>query len=520
MLWRWGYTPQQFEQAAQVMSNGDAFYGAKIRSIFRGDYLSAARTRRHQVGIARGFAMLEAALSDGRRFLVDGAFSFADVSVLPRLLKAPINGIIATKAQRRDHVAVVDYFDGLRARPALAPFRRADDAAWASGAGCHVLSFTGFGPSWLDGVPWAVLVAVGNWRHGTACRRLDARDAPSRADAVVMSGELHAIPSTQPPPFGGSLLYVDEACTLCTATRIVLETLRGGDGGSRAPAAAAAVRVESVDVATCANFGRDHLARMPWGEVPCLVVADGAVCYGPANIAEFALEEAMAAAVAKGGGGAKGESAWKQRHAAAAALMPMGDAVARAAARKWAGWARTGWHYQLMPLFWRDVAAPSLRRRFKDRAALEAAIAHSLGGGAEGASRVSVDGLPALEAYANGEGEQEGYGAQAEAELLSRLRSVDAELRVAPPHGQAAGRSFLAGGDAPSMADAFVAPLCAVALLYAQRNPASAKAADELVALHKWLATLRNDHSAFGSCLGRLAEAWAPHGAPSVAGDA
>ena len=48
-----------------------------------------------------------------------------------------------------------------------------------------------------------------------------------------------------------------------------------------------------------------------------------------------------------------GGPAWR-RHPAHG-LMPSG-ALARAVCRRWAGWARTGWHYQLQPLYWRDVA--------------------------------------------------------------------------------------------------------------------------------------------------------------------
>lgn len=114
----------------------------------------AHTTRRDLAETSARFSLRAAQEGGAKSYLVGGAFSLADVSVLPRLLKAPINGILATPAQRAAHPAVVGYFERLRARPALAPFRVPDDAAWASGRGCYVLGFTGFGPAWLNGIPW------------------------------------------------------------------------------------------------------------------------------------------------------------------------------------------------------------------------------------------------------------------------------------------------------------------------------------------------------------------------------
>jgi len=154
VLWRWLYSKDQFAAKVKEWSGGDAFYEAKALSIYGGTFLSAAATRRSILRVARGFAMLEAALADKEAacaetrkgaavpmeasvgggggghgggeaspWLVGGAFSQADIAVYPRLVKAPQNGILATASQRKSFPRVLSLFRALRDRKAFAPFK-------------------------------------------------------------------------------------------------------------------------------------------------------------------------------------------------------------------------------------------------------------------------------------------------------------------------------------------------------------------------------------------------------------
>ena len=73
VLWRWEYAgPDAFRAAAEGWSDGDPFYVAKVFKIYDASYLTPAQVKRSVKRIVRGFAMLEAALSDGRDWLVGG----------------------------------------------------------------------------------------------------------------------------------------------------------------------------------------------------------------------------------------------------------------------------------------------------------------------------------------------------------------------------------------------------------------------------------------------------------------
>lgn len=512
VLWRFAHSRSEWDKAKKLMGSGDPFYTAKISNIAAGTYLSPAQMRRCQIGTARGFAMLEHALSDGREFLVGGTFSVADISVTPRLLKAPINGLVATPAQRAEHPHCIRFFERMRARKALAPFRRGDDATWGSGSGCYVLSLAGFGPAWLDGIPWWLITLIGNLRHGTySFKRCNASSAPKRSDPVVLASLLRGIPdrTAVPPPAPpagqaqagrpGWQLYADPALPLCAAVRIVLETISSAPSDGAVAPPTPATTLVPVDNALCENFSRKVLALMPFGELPVMVGANGAVCYGPTNIAEYAIEEALALAGNAGSG-----KPW-------AAMMPS-DPVLRATCRKWAGWARTGFHYQLHPLYWRDVAGPRLRRQFgDDEAGLRAALAASLGDG--GSSRVPIDCIHAIDAYAHasetpGAALRGVYGEASEAELVERLWYVDAALaehHADGPPADATQQAFLCGPGAPTIADAFAAPLCAVALARYHYALGGKSAPARVTA---WLGALRAYSPAFDETLAALVEAW------------
>mmetsp|Transcript_28077 Transcript_28077/g.51291 ORF Transcript_28077/g.51291 Transcript_28077/m.51291 type:complete len:204 (+) Transcript_28077:2-613(+) len=178
---------------------------------------------------------------------------------------------------------------------------------------------------------------------------------------------------------------------------------------------------------------------------------------------------------------------------------------ARAIVRRWAGWARTCWHYQLMPLYWQDVGGPTLSKAFgSNRSALSAGLSASI----DDVARLEVDAGIALRAYDNAQasttgtttGVHQSYGANSESELAVRCRSVDAELRRCAENGG----KYLAGGSVPSVADAFVAPVVELAL----RKYVGTEVQEELGALRSWIADLKQEHPAFRENCTALAKAW------------
>jgi glutathione S-transferase len=213
----------------------------------------------------------------------------------------------------------------------------------------------------------------------------------------------------------------------------------------------------------------------PFGELPALVLKgrDGARClYGARVIVEHV--DALT----------RGDH-WCATFDASTRMTP-GDAVARAVARKWAGWARTAWFYQLAPLRLHLLFAPTLRHVFRgDGAALLDAVAAKDCLDPAGARDAAAE-LAEAFAHPHAPGDMAPYAS----ELWGRVGLVEETLAEAP---------FLAGAS-PSLADAFVLPVVVLAALYHHRccgasdpafapnavRPHDARFVDDGRAAHVW----------------------------------
>eukprot|EP00450_Noctiluca_scintillans_P013382 CAMPEP_0194486258 /NCGR_PEP_ID=MMETSP0253-20130528/6979_1 /TAXON_ID=2966 /ORGANISM="Noctiluca scintillans" /LENGTH=661 /DNA_ID=CAMNT_0039326329 /DNA_START=35 /DNA_END=2020 /DNA_ORIENTATION=+ len=485
VLWRWHFRSGEFDDAKMRWGNGDPFYTAKITKIFRGCFLTEDEMRRCVVNLARGFGMLERALNDGRPFLVGDHLTQADIAAMPRLIKAPGNGVMATAGQRAAHSHVVNFFERLTKRPAFAKFARPDTVVWSSGSGPKFLGATGFGSKYLNGIPWPILVAIGNWRTGTRFRRMPWRTIMTDDGRLLAGGdapvELRAMPSREKPCGNVRRIYVNQAMSLCAPVGIILDEL--ADLGKTAGEEQPSFILEDVNAALGANFSASHLTRMPWGELPVLVDTDGLVVYGTMNICEHLVQASV-------------ESGFM-----------LEGANGRASVRKWAGWSKTAWHYQLEKLYWADVAGPYLFKRFgQDRAAFEKAVIEALGD--TDGKRLRIDAVEPILAYEEAAREatladeakklaREEYVA----ELGIRCAYVGAHLRSCSDQGAG---PFLEGAETPSIADIFVASLVAIAT---KRYGCTGGEEDNNNALQTWLASLWRRPS-FQKHLDFLLTAW------------
>ena len=110
-----------------------------------------------------------------------------------------------------------------------------------------------------------------------------------------------------------------------------------------------------VDTLTLQNYAPDILKLNPFGELPILVYK-GKSIYGPHLIVELICE------VLERAGSADGRSA-------ADALMPS-DPMVRVKVRRWFGWVRTAYYYQLAHVWEALWWGPMLRICYKDEASL------------------------------------------------------------------------------------------------------------------------------------------------------
>jgi len=294
---------------------------------------------------------------------------------------------------------------------------------------------------------------------------------------------LQVIPSPQPSVLNTRLLHMDDALTMCNFICITLDM-------AKSFAASANISIphwekRPLRAFMCENFSNEHLVRMPWGEIPTLVDTTGDVVYGSMNIAEFLCDdvEKVAADTGKSPFG----------------MMPTG-ANARAHVRKWFGWCKTAWYYQVNPLFWKDVAGKQLLHKFgKDSVGLIDALKTTLGDPQGG--RVHIDGTHAIHAHKHALAEVGSDPEKIKAERDPYIEELRGRCEYVDAHLQSTGGLFLEGFASPSLADACVAPIIVLAVeIY---NCFSS----DMVSLNRWLSHLK-EHDAFKQNLANLHAVW------------
>ena len=114
-----------------------------------------------------------------------------------------------------------------------------------------------------------------------------------------------------------------------------------------------------VDTLVLEQLSPGMLRLNPFGELPVLV-HKGRAIYGPHIIVEFLIDE------------------YPDNPVAQKLLVPLSSSslshthLYRAKVRRWFGWVRTCWFYELIHVWENDVAGVKLRHRFKTKQDLQA----------------------------------------------------------------------------------------------------------------------------------------------------
>jgi glutathione S-transferase len=360
VIWRMNYSRNSFYSSGPPsQQSDDPFYKEKVSKIYEGTYLTQSQCRRSVIKILSGFQMLENELKtvvskNGTQelFLINCTLSQADIAVYPRLTKMPQNGIICTAHERRYFPNVIAYFERLKSISIFKHFIVDDEKIWQSGL------FPKFVPQWWGSyLPWWAVVLIGKFRSGCfnfqrvtqnsigdkkiakLLEDIDKRGlsviptAIHRDDiiALVDKGKLLTnTPSTRSPSKGikehEHYLFCHQDLPMAAAVRICSRLL-----GFKC------MEVE-VDIMHLQHFQDTYLRIMPFGEVPSLVLGDKGI-YGPHIIVEL-MHTMM------GSSSSKPQTKGRGIHIHLKGLDEL-NTVNRAIVRRWFGWVRTTWHYQL-----------------------------------------------------------------------------------------------------------------------------------------------------------------------------
>ena len=400
VLWRFMHSRESFYDRGPAKQAGlDPFYSAKVSRIYECTYLSKADGKRRALRTLRAFKMLDMALESKREkvtsgplFLVGNTLTQADVSAYPRMCKVPQNGLVSTEAERSLFINVCTYFTSLRYHSnSFSKFAAADEVIWDSG------SFPKFVPLWGRWIPWWLVVAVGNYRAGLHIpfeRITQASlgpDAVTTAMHLVESTPLAAIPQVQPDHISFHFqdnsdsesqdsissinspvitLYCSASMPMAVATRVCLylqhemasQMTLSTSLSNPSPSVASStspsspllrVNIQPVDTVLLENLAPPFLSLMPFGEVPVLVL-DDKVIYGPHIIVEFMDEKLFNGFNNNNNNNTEDFS---MSDTSTRRLLPS-IPVERAIVRRWFGWCRTAWFYQIEPLY-RHLVLPS-----------------------------------------------------------------------------------------------------------------------------------------------------------------
>jgi len=450
VIWRMNFSRKKFYTIGPpAQQSDDPFYKEKVSKIYEGIYLTKSQCRRSVIKILQGFQMLENALKviinitkSHEPFLVNESFTQADIAVYPRLTKMPQNGIVCTMYERRYFPNVITYFDRLKQIPVFKNFEEDDDKIWNSGI------FPKFVPQWWGSyLPWFIVVLIGNIRSGCYYfqrvtqssigdkyiakilddvnkKQLSVIPIISRDDIVNIVGKSKMPLLNQSPSRGSpsktrndneNYLFYHNTLPMASAVRICARLL-----GFKC------VEVE-IDVMNLQNFHDSYLKIMPFGEVPSLVICDKAI-YGPHIIIEL-----MHTII--GSGSSKPQTKGRGTHIHLKGVDEL-STVDRAIVRRWFGWIRTTWYYQLQHFYYNTIMK-NIRKGKTQKEYFDSIEDLSL----SSPGREAVEEMKELYMHSKTYEELEPYAC----ELLQRLQFVETELKS----------EFICGND-PTYADIFL----------------------------------------------------------------
>lgn len=471
VIWRMTYTRSEFfKSGPPSQQSDDPFYKEKVTQIYEGRYLKNSQVKRSILRIIGAFKMLENALktlsSENSFYLVDNVFSQADIAVYPRLTKMPQNGIISTHEERNNFPYLIKYFDYLKNNiNAFKQFQKDDNRIWQSG------TFPKFVPFWWGYVlPWWLVVYIGNYKAGVKFERITqysiGQGAIDEAKNIVDEFHLSVIPndifispssttssisfenesksliskhikSNENVDFNIPILFCDDSLPMSAAVSICADLI-----GFKC----IKVQINSLNLE---NFQAEYLKIMPFGELPALVVNNRSI-YGPHIIIE-AMQSFIHIDRELYG---KKENFQDFTHEnnqsdpAPAVIMLKAlhelSAVQRAITRRWFGWMRTAWYYQIQFLCTHNKFI-KVKKQFST---LEEFLVH-LKPFTSKSSKLAADEL--IEEYTNEKSDEDLH--HYKYELAQRLLYVESELRNIS--GESVKISFLCGSE-PTYCDIFV----------------------------------------------------------------
>ena len=347
-------------------------------------------------------------------FLVGDTFTQADIASYPRLCKVPQNGLVSTEQERVLFPNVCAYFASLRHYNSFSQFSTVDEVIWNSGYyPKFVPQWWGqFIPWWIVVAVGNYRASLASFERITQASL--GADAVGRAMALVVSTPMAALPyviseksnisfhfhedsdlesrdsenSLTGTPDSETILYCSSSMPMAVATRVCLyiqhkmcqnaslnasltsfpspsSTSRSAFLSASACAphpSAMRTHIQPVDTVLMENLAPAYLQLMPFGEVPVLVHKDK-VIYGPHLIVEYMDEllfsneaERLRHGLDDGAPGETKSVLWQSNSNPSAAgepscrLLPSLP-VERAIVRRWFGWCRTAYFYQIEPLY-------------------------------------------------------------------------------------------------------------------------------------------------------------------------
>jgi len=413
-------------------------------------------------------------------FLINSALSQADIAIYPRLIKMPQNGIVSTSYERRYFPNVISYFDTLKQLPIFKHFSNDDDKIWGSGI------YPKFIPQWWGSyIPWWLIVIIGNIRsgcyhyqrvtqnsigdnnvkklvHDVNRKRLSVIPIVNHDDIITLLGKGNNILSYSPIKGSPSKMIKDNDNYLFYHPTLPM---------------ASAVRICSrligfkcheieIDIMHLQNYHDSYLRIMPFGEVPSLVIGDKGI-YGPHIIAELMhtmMESSSSKPQTKGRG----------IHIHLKGINDL-STVERAIVRRWFGWVRTTWHYQLQYFYYNS----NIKKIKKEKSQKEyydiIEMYNTSSPGIE-----AVEEMKEMYEYPKAYQELEPYAC----ELIQRLQFLNTELT----------NDFICGND-PTYADIFLlTTIITIERLVVPLDPINH------INIIKWKQTLMNDPIVNGLC--------------------
>lgn len=450
VIWRINFSRQSFYKIGPPsQQSDDPFYKEKVTQIYEGTYLSQSQCKRSIKKILEGFQMLENELktvainsNTQEPFLINATLSQADIAVYPRLTKMPQNGIVCTDRERRLFPHVIDYFNRLKQIEIFKHFSLDDDKIWQSG------SYPKFVPQWWGSyLPWWAVVLIGKIRSGcfnfyrVTQNSIGAGDVKGLLDDVNRKG-LSVIPiirkddiitlvgkrksqslSNSPTKGSPSRGIKDNECYL-----FFHPTLPMG-AAVRMCSRLIGFKCQEIEIDTIhlQNYQDSYLRIMPFGEVPSLVIGDKGI-YGPHIIAEL-MHTVM------GSSSSKPQTRGRGIHIHLKGMDSLSP-IERAIVRRWFGWVRTTWHYQLQYFYYnasmKKIKKEKSQKEYYD--AIESFCASSPG-------KEAVEEIKEMFENPKSYKELEPYAC----ELMQRLQFLNAELT----------NDFICGID-PTYADIFL----------------------------------------------------------------